>query len=345
MTMPEQKPLLEIKNLKMHFPIKRGVMGRTVGHIKAVDDVSLTIHEGEVLGLVGESGCGKSTVSRCIVRAYKPTAGKILLYDDAGGTVDLARIPEPDMLPYRRDIQMIFQDPFSSLNPRMTLRQIIGEPMRNYQICRGKALEERVAYLLESVGLRPEHMSRYPHAFSGGQRQRIGIARALALNPRLIICDEPVSALDVSVQAQILNLLRDLQAEFRYSYLFIAHDLSVVDYICERVAVMYVGKIVETAATATLFKDPQHPYTAALRSAIPQLNPRLRQLPVPLEGDVADPANTPAGCVFHPRCRFAEDRCRHEAPVMRATAPRHHARCHFAGELNLSELSQPAATA
>ena len=343
--MPAPKPLLEIKNLKMHFPIKRGIMGRTVGHIKAVDDVSLTIHEGEVVGLVGESGCGKSTVSRCIVRAYKPTAGQILLYDAKSSVVDLANVPEPEMLPYRRDIQMIFQDPFSSLNPRMTLRQIIGEPMRNYQIYRGKELEDRVAYLLESVGLRPEHMSRYPHAFSGGQRQRIGIARALALNPRLIICDEPVSALDVSVQAQILNLLRDLQAEFHYSYLFIAHDLSVVDYICERVAVMYVGKIVETADTATIFNDPHHPYTAALRSAIPQLNPRLRQLPVPLDGEVADPANTPSGCVFHPRCRFTEDRCRHETPAMKLTAPRHQARCHFAGELELSQLSKSTASA
>ena len=343
--MSDHKPLLEIKNLKMHFPIKRGIMGRTVGHVKAVDDVSLTIHEGEVVGLVGESGCGKSTVSRCIIRAYKPTAGQILLYDANGDMVDLANVPEPEMLPYRRDIQMIFQDPFSSLNPRMTLRQIIGEPMRNYKTCRGKDLEDRVAYLLESVGLRPEHMSRYPHAFSGGQRQRIGIARALALNPRLIICDEPVSALDVSVQAQILNLLRDLQAEFRYSYLFIAHDLSVVDYICERVAVMYVGKIVETADTATIFNDPHHPYTAALRSAIPQLNPRLRQLPVPLDGEVADPANTPSGCVFHPRCRFTEDRCRHETPLMTLTAPRHNARCHFAGELDLSQLSKSPATA
>ena len=343
--MSAPKPLLEIKNLKMHFPIKRGITGRTVGQIKAVDDVSLTIHEGEVVGLVGESGCGKSTVSRCIVRAYKPTAGQILLYDAKGEAVDLANIPEPDMLPFRRDIQMIFQDPFSSLNPRMTLRQIIGEPMRNYKICRGKELEQRVAYLLESVGLRPEYMSRYPHAFSGGQRQRIGIARALALNPRLIICDEPVSALDVSVQAQILNLLRDLQEQFGYSYLFIAHDLSVVDYMCERVAVMYVGKIVETADTATIFTQPHHPYTAALRSAIPQLNPRVRELPVPLEGDVADPANTPSGCVFHPRCRFAEDRCRQEIPPMAQTAPRHYARCHFAGDLDLSQLAESKAPA
>ena len=340
--MTSPKPLLEIKNLKMHFPIKRGFMGRTVGHVKAVDDVSLTIGEGEVVGLVGESGCGKSTVSRCIVRAYRPTAGQILLYDAEGESVDLAAMPEADLLPYRRDIQMIFQDPFSSLNPRMTLRQIVGEPMRNYRICRGKELDDRVAYLLESVGLRPEHMSRYPHAFSGGQRQRIGIARALALNPRLIICDEPVSALDVSVQAQILNLLRDLQAEFGYSYLFIAHDLSVVDYMCERVAVMYVGKIVETAATETLFSQPQHPYTAALRSAIPVLNPRLRQLPAPLEGDVADPANTPAGCVFHPRCQFAQDRCRHESPQLNETAPEHEARCHYAGELDFSRLVAPA---
>ncbi len=340
--MTSAKPLLEIKNLKMHFPIKRGFMGRTVGHVKAVDDVSLTIGEGEVVGLVGESGCGKSTVSRCIVRAYKPTAGQILLYDAEGKSVDLAAMPEADLLPYRRDIQMIFQDPFSSLNPRMTLRQIVGEPMRNYRICRGKELDDRVAYLLESVGLRPEHMSRYPHAFSGGQRQRIGIARALALNPRLIICDEPVSALDVSVQAQILNLLRDLQAEFGYSYLFIAHDLSVVDYMCERVAVMYVGKIVETAATETLFSQPQHPYTAALRSAIPVLNPRLRQLPVPLEGDVADPANTPAGCVFHPRCQFAQDRCRQEPPQLNETASEHEARCHYAGELDFSRLVEPA---
>ncbi len=335
-----QKPILEIKNLKMHFPIKKGIFGSVVGHVKAVDDVSLTVNEGEVVGLVGESGCGKSTVSRCIVRAYNPTAGEILLYDTAGQAVDLAKLPETSLHPYRRDVQMVFQDPFASLNPRMTLKQIIGEPMRNYGLYKGKAHEERIAYLLEAVGLRPEHMSRYPHAFSGGQRQRVGIARALALNPRLIICDEPVSALDVSVQAQILNLLRDLQSEFGYSYLFIAHDLSVVDYICDRVAVMYVGKIVETTDAETIFEKPQHPYTSALLSAIPKLNPRLRQLPVPLEGEIADPANAPSGCVFHPRCRYAEDRCRHEVPQLRETADNHVVRCHFAGELDFEEFEE-----
>lgn len=334
-----QKPILKINNLKMHFPIKKGVFGRVVGHVKAVDDVTLTVNEGEVVGLVGESGCGKSTLSRCIVRAYKPTAGEILLYDEAGHAVDLAKLSEAEMHPYRQNVQMVFQDPFASLNPRMTLKQIIGEPMRNYGLYRGKALEERVAYLLESVGLRPEHMSRYPHAFSGGQRQRVGIARALALNPRLIICDEPVSALDVSVQAQILNLLRDLQSEFGYSYLFIAHDLSVVDYVCDRVAVMYVGKIVETTNTETLFQKPQHPYTAALLSAIPKLDPRLRQLPIPLEGEIADPANAPAGCVFHPRCQYAKDQCRHEVPELRETDDGHRVRCHFAGELTFEELA------
>ncbi len=335
-----KKPILEIKNLKMHFPIKKGIFGRVAGHVKAVDGVTLTVNEGEVVGLVGESGCGKSTVSRCIVRAYKPTAGEILLYDAAGKAVDLAKIPEADMHRYRRDVQMVFQDPFASLNPRMTLKQIIGEPMRNYNLYSGRALEERVAYLLESVGLRPEHMSRYPHAFSGGQRQRVGIARALALNPRLIVCDEPVSALDVSVQAQILNLLRDLQAEFGYSYLFIAHDLSVVDYICDRVAVMYVGKIVETTDTDTIFQQPQHPYTSALLSAIPKLNPRLRQLPMPLDGEIADPANAPSGCVFHPRCRYVQDRCRHDVPQLRQTGDGHLVRCHFAGELNFDDVAE-----
>jgi len=335
---------LDVRNLHMRFPIRRGMFRRTVGFVKAVNDVSFSIRLGETLSLVGESGCGKTTTGRCIARVYNPSSGSIQYQADEGESVDLAQLDSRELRPYRRQIRMIFQDPFSSLNPRLPILQIVGESLKVNRIASGSELEDRVASLLKRVGLRHEYIRRYPHAFSGGERQRIGIARALALNPKLIVADEAVSALDVSVQAQILNLMQDLQEEFNLTYLFIAHDLSVVEHISHRVAVMYVGKIVETADTATIFKDPQHPYTAALRSAIPQLNPRLRQLPVPLEGDVADPANTPSGCVFHPRCRFAEDRCRHETPAMTPTAPRHHARCHFAGELNLSGLSQPAAS-
>jgi peptide/nickel transport system ATP-binding protein len=297
--------LLEIKNLKKYFPIKRGFFDRTVGHVKAVDDVSFYVQPGETLGLVGESGCGKTTTGRVVLRALDPSEGEIWFDDPEMGRVNVATLDKSQLKRLRRNMQMVFQDPYSSLNPRMTLLQNVGEPLVVNKVARGKELEDRVAYLLRVVGLRPEYMNRYPHAFSGGQRQRIGIARALALNPKLVVLDEPVSALDVSVQAQILNLLQDLQAQFGLTYLFIAHDLSVVEHISDRVAVMYVGQLVESATTAELFTNPLHPYTEALLSAVPQPDPRARREPIVLPGDVADPANPPSGCYFHPRCRYS----------------------------------------
>lgn len=329
--------LLEVTDLKKHFPIRRGFLRRVVGQVKAVDGVNFYIKEGEVLGLVGESGCGKTTASRVIMRAYDPTAGQVLFRDKERGVIDLAALPPDEMKAIWRNIQMIFQDPYSSLNPRMTLLQIVGEPLQNYGVVRGNALKERVAELLQVVGLRPEYMSRYPHAFSGGQRQRIGIARALALNPQLVICDEPVSALDVSIQAQTLNLLKQLQDEFHLTYLFVAHDLSVVRHISNRVAVMYVGKLVEMADTDVLFSKPLHPYTEALLSAVPKPDPRARRKRILLEGDVADPANPPTGCYFHPRCSYSDNqRCVHEAPPLREVKPDHFVSCHYAEALTLA---------
>ena len=326
---------LQVTGLKMYFPVQRGFARRVVGYVKAVDDVNLTIAKGETLGLVGESGCGKTTVGRCIVRAYRPTAGQILYRDRAGAWVDLASLSEGELRPYRRELRMVFQDPYASLNPRMNVLDIVAEPLRIHKVATGKELEYRVADLLRRVGLQPEYMRRYPHAFSGGQRQRIGLARALALEPCLVVADEPVSALDVSVQAQILNLMLDLQAEFGLTYIFISHDLSVVEYIANRIAVMYVGKLVEVAAAAELFAAPAHPYTEALLSAVPRPDPRRRPQRIVLEGDVADPANPPAGCYFHPRCRYAVERCRSEAPLLHDVAPGHAVACHRAGELSL----------
>jgi peptide/nickel transport system ATP-binding protein len=333
----EGQALLEIKNLKMYFPITAGFFRRPVGHLKAVDDISFAIHRGETLGLVGESGCGKTTAGRCILRAYQPTAGQILYRPTDGEAVDLARLSNLQLKPYRQQIRMIFQDPFSSLNPRMTVLDIISDPLKVNRIAKGQELEERTASLLRRVGLRPEYMRRYPHAFSGGERQRIGIARALALNPRLVVADEAVSALDVSVRAQILNLLQDLQEEFHLTYLFVSHDLSVIQYLCSRVAVMYVGKIVELAETAALFAHPQHPYTEALLSAVPKPDPRLRSRKqrIVLEGEVADPSNPPNGCYFHPRCRYVQERCRQETPLLRPVSEGHYAACHFAETLAL----------
>ena len=330
-------PLLEVRNLHMQFPIIRGIFRRTVGFVKAVNNISFNILPGETLSLVGESGCGKTTTGRCIVRVYEPTSGQILYEVDEHGSVDLAQLDNHELRPYRREIRMIFQDPFSSLNPRLSILQIVGEPLRANRIASGSELEDRVASLLTRVGLRPEYIRRYPHAFSGGERQRIGIARALALNPRLIVADEAVSALDVSVQAQILNLLQDLQEEFNLTYLFIAHDLSVVEHISHRVAVMYVGKIVELATTEELFTKPLHPYTEALLSAVPKPDPRLRNsvIRIRLEGEVADPSDPPSGCYFHPRCRHARDRCRHEEPAVREIGNDHWVACHFAEELEL----------
>ncbi len=330
-------PLLEIKNLKMHFPITRGLLRKVVGHVKAVDGTSLTIRAGETFALVGESGCGKTTLGRCVIRIYEPTAGVINFVEKNGTVADLATLDGHSLKPYRRAIRMIFQDPYSSLNPRRTVLQIVGESLIRHNVASGTELKDRVADLLRKVGLRPEYLLRYPHAFSGGERQRIGIARALALHPRLVIADEAVSALDVSVQAQILNLLQDLQAEFDLTYLFIAHDLSVVEHIGDRVAVMYVGKLVELGARNQIFTEPKHPYTEALMSAVPKPDPRLRDsgARIRLEGEVADPANPPSGCYFHPRCRYTQDRCKLEEPVLRDVGQSHHAACHFAEQLQL----------
>jgi peptide/nickel transport system ATP-binding protein len=329
----------------MWFVRRTGLLGRMFTHVKAVDDVSFFIQHGETLGLVGESGCGKTTVGRCVVRAYQPTAGTILYNESAGQpgrgetAVDLARLQRKDLQRYRQQIRMIFQDAYSSLNPRMTVSDIVGEVLKVNQLASGRELEDRVAQLLQRVGLRPEYMRRYPHAFSGGERQRIVIARALATNPRLIIADEAISALDVSIRAQILNLLEDLQAEFGLTYLFIAHDLSVIRHICDRVSVMYVGKLVESAEATDLYMQPKHPYTEALLSAVPIHNPRQRDRKrrIRLEGDVADPANPPTGCYFHPRCRYAQERCQHEEPLLRPVDGngQHFVSCHFAEELNL----------
>lgn len=337
--------LLEVKSLQKFFPIKRGFLRRVVGHVRAVDDVSFFINEGETLGLVGESGCGKTTTARCILRALDPSAGQILFRTQSGQVVDLAALPDSEVRLLRREMQMIFQDPFASLNPRMNLLDIVGEPLFVIEGVKSrKERTDRVAELLRLVGLRPEYMQRFPHAFSGGQRQRIVIARALALHPRLVVADEPVSALDVSVQAQVLNLLLELQQELHLTYLFVAHDLSVVKHITDRVAVMYVGKIVETAPTEELFYYPKHPYTAALMSAVPVADPRVRSRMIPLEGDVPSPANPPSGCYFHPRCPHVVDVCRTQAPVLEEISPNHHVSCHRARELELVGIGQADAT-
>ncbi len=331
----ERKVLLQVQDLQMHFPVKRGFFRRTVGHIKAVDGVTFSIRQGETFGLVGESGCGKSTTGRCIVRLLDPTGGTITYHHKQSGPVRLENLSAQEMRPYRRDLQIMFQDPYASLNPRLTLKHIVGEPLVVNQAYRGKQLEERVAQLLRSVGLSPEHMNRYPHAFSGGQRQRIGLARALALNPEFIVADEPVSALDVSVQAQVLNLIEDLQEQFNLTYLFIAHNMSVIKHVCDQVAVMYVGKIVETGTTKQIFANPLHPYTEALLSAIPKPDPRAKRSRIILEGDVPNPANPPKGCHFHPRCRYAQAICANEEPPLRELESGHQAACHFAEELQL----------
>ncbi len=329
--------LLEVRNLKMWFPRKKGMFGQHVSYIKAVDDVSFTLRRGETLGLVGESGCGKTTVGRCIMRVYEPTSGEIIYHPQNSAPVNLAALDRAALRPYRQEMRMIFQDPYSSLNPRMTVLEIVGEVLAVNKIASGSELQDRVAALLRRVGLRPEYMRRYPHAFSGGERQRIVIARALATNPRLIIADEAISALDVSIRAQILNLMEDLQDEFGLAYLFIAHDLSVVRHICDRVNVMYVGRLVETAEATALYAQPKHPYTEALLSAVPIHNPRLRdkERRIRLQGEVADPANPPTGCYFHPRCRYAQAQCSTETPPLHALDGERAAACHFAQELAL----------
>jgi peptide/nickel transport system ATP-binding protein len=328
--------LLRVDGLQKLFPIRKGFLKRTVGYVRAVDGVSFHIDEGETLGLVGESGCGKTTTARCILRAIEPTGGEIFMRAGNGAEVELGRLSPAELRALRREMQMIFQDPFTSLNPRMTLLDLVGEPLLVHGMKSRREREERVADLLRRVGLRPEYMRRFPHAFSGGERQRIGIARALALHPRLVVADEPVSALDVSVQAQILNLLQDLQADFRLTYLFVAHDLSVVRHISNRVAVMYVGRMVEVARTEELFRTPRHPYTAALLAAVPEPDPRVRGKRIMLQGEVANPASPPSGCYFHPRCPHVIDVCRTQAPAWQEISRGHFVGCHRAAELRLA---------
>ena len=329
------RAVLEVQDLKKHFPVTAGLLRRVVGHVKAVDGISFTIPARKTLGLVGESGCGKTTAAHTIMRGLEPTGGRVVFHDQEMGAVDLATADGPTLYRIRRNMQMVFQDPNSSLNPRMTLLELIGEPLTIYKVARGQELTDRVAELLQLVGLRPEYMRRFPHAFSGGQRQRIVIARALALNPQFIVADEPTSALDVSIQAQTLNLLQDLQDEFSLSYLFIAHDLSVVEHISDFVAVMYVGKLIERADTQSLYHNPKHPYTEALLSSIPRPDPTIQKKRVPIQGEVPDPSNPPKGCYFHPRCPYAEAVCSQEEPTFQEVEPGHFAACHFSDKLQL----------
>ena len=318
--------LLEVQNLKVQFPAKHGILGRDSGWVRAVEDVSFVIGEGETVGLVGESGCGKSTLARAVTRLLEPTAGRILFRGE-----DLARLKGPRLRALRRQFQMIFQDPYGSLDPRMTVEDIVGEALDIHRLAPTReARRARVEALLKDVGLEPSHARRYPHEFSGGQRQRIGIARALAVAPKLIVCDEPVSALDVSVQAQVINLLRDLQVEHGLAYLFIAHDLAVVEHISRRILVMYLGKIVESGEAQIVCRGPKHPYTQALVSAVPVIDPGSKRARIVLSGDVPSPTNPPAGCPFHPRCPLAEPRCRTEPPPLRDLSNGHLAACHLA---------------
>ena len=320
----KSKTLLEVKDLCKHYPIRKGLFSRISGYVYAVDGISFTINEGETLGLVGESGCGKSTVGRTILKLIEPSRGEIIW---RGERID--ELSRSQMRPYRQQIQAVFQDPYSSLNPRMRSADIVSEPLRNFESLSKAEGRERVSALFERVGLRPDQLLRFPHEFSGGQRQRLGIARALSVKPKLIMLDEPVSALDVSVQAQVINLLEDLQREFQVSYLFVAHDLAVVKHISHRVAVMYLGRIVELAPTKELFSRPSHPYTEALLSAVPVPDPKYQRKQIVLGGDVPSPINRPNGCHFHTRCPYAQERCKAEEPVLEEITPGHSVACHF----------------
>jgi len=318
------EPLLTTEGLKVHFPIKKGLFGRTVGYVFAVDGVSFTLNKGETIGLVGESGCGKTTTGLALLRLVEPTAGKVQFQG-----ADVSRLSPAGLRRMKRDIQVVFQDPYSSLNPRMTVNQILADPMAIHGLFKGPERQARIAYLLEKVGLTPEQGRRYPHEFSGGQRQRIGIARALSLNPQVVIGDEPVSALDVSIQAQIINLLIDLQKEFQLSYILIAHDLAVVEHLCDRIFVMYLGRVVESGSYRDLYTDPKHPYTKALLSAIPVPNPRTHRQRIVLQGDVPSPIKPPAGCAFHPRCAYRMEGCDREIPALKELGGDHQVACYL----------------
>ena len=330
-----QKKLLEVSNLKKHFPVRQGIFQKQTGTVHAVDGVSFHINKGETLGLVGESGSGKTTIGRTILRAVDPTEGNVFFESGENGIVNLAKMKKRELKPVRKNMQMIFQDPYSSLNPRMTVRDIIAEPLIVNKICSGREVDERVRNIADKCKLNIEHLRRYPHAFSAGQRQRISIARGLVIEPEFVVCDESVSSLDVSVQAEIINLLQDLQEELDLTYLFIAHDLSVVEHICDRIAVLYLGRIMELCDTESLFTKPLHPYTEALMSAIPQADPDEEMTPVFLEGEIPNPMNVPSGCPFHPRCHYCSDICKAVTPELKAVEEGRFAACHFSGTLRL----------
>ena len=329
------RPLLEVIHLSKSFPLEKGILRKQTGTLQAVDDVTFHINEGETFGLVGESGCGKTTLGRCIVRAITSTSGSIFINLPGGDSLDITAMTNKELRGVRKHFHMIFQDPYGSLDPRMTILDIVAEPIRNNSLAKGQEVTERVKSLMVDVGLEIKHLNRYPHAFSGGQRQRIGIARSLAPQPSLIVCDEPVSALDVSIQAQILNLLKSLQEQYSLTYLFIAHDLAVVEHVADRVAVMYVGQLVEMAYTDSLYSKPLHPYTEALLSAVPSTDPMTKMDRIILPGEVADPSSPPTGCYFHPRCPYAQNLCETEIPQWEETTPGHFVACHYSKELEL----------